>query len=161
MEDGSLQANIIKELRSGRREGFSLRMVPMIDVVFLLLIFFLVAAKWRPEENFLPFKLPSAQEQGYIIGKPEALMIYLISNKTGCEVRIGQFDSVKIENNRIEEGLAEIMERIRDCFIAQKRFANDPVEIICDRDVKWEYLAKVYNVLFGAGLSDITFQMTE
>jgi len=35
------------------------------------------------------------------------------------------------------------------------------VEIICQPKVKWEYLAKIYNTFYGAGLTDITFAMTE
>jgi len=52
-------------------------MAPMIDMVFLLLIFFLVAAKWRPQEDFLPFQLPLAHAQEQRIGKPEPLMIHI------------------------------------------------------------------------------------
>ncbi len=161
MENEGSQASAIKRIFNNRRRGFSLRMAPMIDVVFLLLIFFLVAAKWRPEENFLPFKLPAAQAQNQAIGKPEPLIIHILATETGCEVQISRFDSVKIEDKEIEMHLAVMLERIRDCLIAQKRFAGDPIEIVCDKEVKWEHLAKIYNLFFGAGLTDITFQMTE
>ena len=138
-----------------------MRMAPMIDVIFLLLIFFLVAAKWRPQEDFLPFKLPAAQAQDWQQVKPEPLVIYLFSTETGCGVLIGQHESVQLENEGIEAGLVLLMEKIEKTMAAQKRFATDPVEILCDAEVKWEYFAKIYNMLFGAGLTDITFAMTE
>jgi hypothetical protein len=53
------------------------------------------------------------------------------------------------------------MAKMNECMLAQKRFAGDPVEIICGPDVKWEHLARIYNLFFGAGLTDITFRMTE
>ena len=60
-----------------------------------------------------------------------------------------------------DTGLAMLAEKMRDCLIAQKRLISDPIEIVCGASVKWEYLARIYNVLFGAGLTDITFVMTE
>jgi biopolymer transport protein ExbD len=136
-------------------------MAPMIDMIFLLLIFFLVAAKWRPEENFLPFQLPTAQAGDLRIGKPDPLIIYISATEAGCQVRIDQFHTVEIENETIETNLAVLMEKIEKCLAAQKRYATDPIEIVCEPQVKWEHLAKIYNMFFGIGLTDITFAMTE
>jgi biopolymer transport protein ExbD len=136
-------------------------MAPMIDVIFLLLIFFLVAGKWRPEEDFLPFQLPTAQAYEASVGKPEPLMVYIEHRETGCRVRISRTAAVEMRSERIEEGLADLMKEIKVCLLAQKRVASDPVEIICDGKVKWDYVAKIYNTFYGIGLTDITFQMTE
>ena len=155
-----MQRDVFNRLNSTRRRP-TLRMAPMIDMIFLLLIFFFVAAKWRPEENFLPFQLPTAQAQNHRLGKPEPLIIHIFATETGCQVQIGQFRTVQIENKKIEANLAVLMEEIRKCLLAQKRFATDPIEIVCAPEVRWEHLAKIYNVFFGAGLTDITFRMTE
>ena len=161
VEDKSTQRNVLKGVFAGRRRTFTLRMAPMIDMIFLLLIFFLVAAKWRPEEDFLPFRLPAVQAQEHRIGKPEPLMIYISATRTGCEVQIGRLHTVQIENETIEADLAVLMEKIKKSLLAQKRFATDPIEIVCGAEVKWEHLAKIYNVFSGAGLTDITLPMTE
>ena len=161
MEDESMQRDIFRGVLTRRKSLFTLRMAPMIDIIFLLLIFFLVAAKWRPQEDFLPLRLPVAQPQQQRIGKPEPLIVYIFATQTGCHVQIGEFGAVQIENENIEADLAVLMEETRDCMLAQKRFANDPIEIICGPQVKWDHLAKIYNMFFGAGLTDITFAMTE
>jgi len=161
MQNESLQRDVFGRLNSHRQRLFTLRMAPMIDIIFLLLIFFLVAAKWRPEESFLPFQLPAAQAQDHRIGRPEPLIIYILATEAGCQVQMGQFSAVQIENQTIEANLAALMGKIEQCLLAQKRFATDPIEIICSPQVKWEHLAKIYNMLFGVGLTDITFQMTE
>jgi biopolymer transport protein ExbD len=49
----------------------------MIDMIFLLLLFFFVVAKWRPAEDFLPFRLSAAQAPGINIAKPEPLIIHI------------------------------------------------------------------------------------
>ena len=156
-----MQTDISNRIFPGRRSRFALRMAPMIDMIFLLLIFFLVAGKWRPQENFLPFKLPTAGADYHQFGRPEPLTIHIFATRSGCRVRIGQLHTVQIENETIAADLAVLMEKIHQILLDQKRFATDPIEVVCAPQVKWDHLAKIYNLFFGAGLTDITFQMTE
>ena len=109
----------------------------------------------------MPLRLPVTQAQDRRIGRPEPLIIHIFAAQTGCWVQIGQLHTVQIDNENIEEDLAVLMGKVRDCLLAQKRYANDPMEIVCGPGVKWEHLAKIYNMFYGAGLTDITFTMTE
>ena len=145
-----------------RRPAIGLRIAPMIDMIFLLLIFFLVAARWSPQEDFLPLQLPvaSAGTVAQTAVKPEPLVIQITPTDAGCRVQIGASYAVNILSQNPEQGLASLMEQTRQCLLEQKRYASDPVEIICAGKVKWENLARIYNVLYGMGLTDITFQMT-
>lgn len=161
MRNENLQRDIFESLGSGRRRAFSLQMAPMIDLIFLLLIFFLVAAKWRPEENFLPLQLSTAEAQTVEVGKVEPLVVHIRAVRNGCDVQIGRERVARIQDDNLETGMIALMEETRQCLLEQKRFAADPIEIVCDEAVKWDHLAKIYNVFFGAGLTDITFRMTE
>ena len=155
--------NILNGKIGLRKSSIGLRIAPMIDMIFLLLIFFLVAAKWSPQEDFLPLQLPVANAgtvaQNTV--KPEPLIIQITPTSTGCRVQIGLSHSVDIPSQNPEQALASLMEQTKLCLSEQKRYASDPVEIICAGKVKWENLAQIYNVLYGMGLTDITFQMTE
>jgi len=157
----SLRRDVFEKAFSGQRGGLTLRMAPMIDMIFLLLIFFLVAAKWRPQEDFLPVQLPAAGTQPSNVGMPEPLMIYIRPAENGCKVQIGLSESLLIRNDNAEADFSALMDNIQQCLAAQKRVAADPVEIVCDPLVKWEHLTKVYNILLGAGLTNITFATTE
>jgi biopolymer transport protein ExbD len=146
-----------------RRSAIGLRIAPMIDMIFLLVIFFLVAAKWSPQEDFLPLQLPTANA-GTAAGptvKPEPLTIHITPTNAGCRVQISVSHIIDIPSQNPEQGLASLMEQTKQCFSEQKRYATDPVEIICAAQVKWENLAQIYNVLYGMGLTDITFRMTK
>jgi biopolymer transport protein ExbD len=156
-----MKTDIFSRIFPGRRSRFTLRMAPMIDMIFLLLIFFIVAGKWRPRENFLPFDMPAAQAGSQQFGRPEPLMIHIFATQTGCQVQIGQFYTVQIEDSRLAADLTVLMEKIRQTLLDQKRFATDPIEVICAPQVKWDHVAKIYNLFFGTGLTDITFQMTQ
>lgn len=52
-----------------------LSITPLIDVVFLLLIFFLVATKFDDEERLLDIHLPEASEAVPMLAMPQELII--------------------------------------------------------------------------------------
>ena len=156
-----IRSIVLERINARDRRGFSLRMAPMIDMIFLLLIFFLVAAKWRPQEDFLPFRLPAASAQEPVLGRTEPLQLHISATANGSTVQIGQFQAVQLSDDTFEENLTGLMEEMERIMHLQKRIATDPVEIICERQVSWEHVAKIYNLLYSAGLSDMTFQMTE
>jgi biopolymer transport protein ExbD len=63
-------------------------LTPMIDCVFLLLIFFLVATQLADEERELDVKLPTASEAMPLVARPKELFInidregrYVVSNQ--------------------------------------------------------------------------------
>ena len=53
----------------------ALNLTPLIDVVFLLLIFFLVATQFSQDDEQLPIQLPSAKNALPMTVKPEELVI--------------------------------------------------------------------------------------
>ncbi len=61
-------------IKKGRALG-SLSLTPLIDVVFLLLIFFLVATKFEEEERSIDVVLPQASEAMPATAKPKELFI--------------------------------------------------------------------------------------
>jgi len=55
----------------------SLNLTPLIDVVFLLLIFFLVATQFAQDDQQLPIKLPSAQSAVPMTIEPEEIVVHI------------------------------------------------------------------------------------
>ena len=53
----------------------ALNLTPLIDVVFLLLIFFLVATRFAQEDRELPVKLPSASNALPMTMEPNEIVI--------------------------------------------------------------------------------------
>lgn len=144
-----------------RKTSFALQMTPMIDMIFLLLIFFFVSAKWKEAEQILPLNIAAAQAHQNQSLNPEPLVIKLSADEKGCKVNIGGTYSVLLQRQQTEKTLAVFAEKLEKCIAEQKRLADDPVEIVCEPGVKWQYLAKIYNLLYGAGLTDITLAIAE
>jgi biopolymer transport protein ExbD len=152
----------LERLSSCRGRALTLRMAPMIDMIFLLLIFFLLTARFRPMENFLPLQLDiSSPAEAGRAALVEPLMVYISPAENGCEVRLGRNMTVDIGATEPEVGLSLLADKLTTSLQQQKRTTGDPVEIICDANVEWEHPARIYNVLFGMGITDITFRMTD
>lgn len=113
--------------RRQRRESLAMDLTPLIDMVFLLLVFFLVTSTFKKDELALLLKLPTA-EQG-----------------TGSEKKIDQLtielssDEIAVNNTKatIEE-LPGILEKAKK---------DSLVNLRVDGDVKYTRLVKVLDLL--------------
>ena len=148
-------------LGRSRGKGMSLQMLPMIDVIFLLLAFFVLTAKFRVPEDYLALKLPTGQENSDRFAIIEPLEIEITQADAGCSITIGGVETTLINEETIEHGLAAFAMKFKYVAESQKRYAGDPVEIRCDDKIEWDYLVKIYNLLQAMGMSDITFHMNE
>lgn len=160
----SVRSETARLFKKHKQRRFNLRMTPMIDVIFLLLTFFVLTAKFRSPEQFLPIIMPEAVADTVRLDIVEPLLIDITDLGNGCDVRFGsgdKFQSVQLAPETIEASLATFANGFRDILIAQNRTAADPVQIQCDDTVKWDVLVKIYNVLYGLGVSDITFGLNE
>lgn len=153
----------VGRLRRRPGGGMGLRMAPMIDIIFLLLTFFVLTVRFRVPEQFLPITLPSAV-QAREIGIVEPLVINILADEGNCVVQFGENASageVVVRAERIDGDLANLYGEVVAVLKSQKRHVGDPIEVVCSDDVKWDYLVKIYNVLYAMGINDITFAMTE
>ncbi len=108
----------------------TLNLTPLIDVVFLLLIFFLVATKFAEEERELNVMLPEASEAQPLTSTPRELFINI--DAQGRYVVRGRVLNV-----------AELEE------VLHRTWVNNPtgaaVVIRADRRVRWQYVVAAIN----------------
>jgi len=157
MSDGNFQ-NPAGDFPLRKKRGFVLQMTPMIDVIFLLLTFFLLTANFRTPEDFLPIRLPDKQAP-QIPSIIEPLSISIAATQTGLQVQIADLNAVAIENAALERGLANFATKLKNTFESQQRTPDDPVEISCTDEVTWDHLVKIYNILNAMGIENITFNL--
>ena len=116
-----------------------INLTSLIDVVFLLLIFFLVATRFAEEERELEVLLPEASEAKALTDKPRELFInidrrgrYFVSNKI---VSLKQLDGI-LKVTRINNP------------------ARASVVIRADRRVVWRYVVDAMNSCNKAKIFD-------
>lgn len=116
----------------------ALSLTPLIDIVFLLLIFFLVATRFAEEDREMDVELPAASEARPLIVQPKEIFVNI--NEQGQIYSGGeQFDLVRLE---------EMLQRAK---------ANNPVNqsiiLRADKRCELDTIVKVINVCNRTGVS--------
>lgn len=119
----------------------SMTITPLIDVVFLLLIFFLVASRFSEEERQLDLNLPSVSEAMSVTAPVNEIVINI--DASGRFFIDGSFRQV--------EQVEEILNRAR---------TNNPlsqsVVIRADRETDWDHVATAMNLCRKVGIEDFS-----
>ena len=113
-------------------EMMQLPVVPLVDTVFNLLIFFLVATKVAEAERELPVMLPDASEAQAITTKPHELIINI--DPEGRYFLVG----------RQQVTLHELDAALRTAYVNNP--GRTPVVVRADRRCRWEYVVAAINL---------------
>jgi biopolymer transport protein ExbD len=117
----------------------SLSLTPLIDVVFLLLVFFLVTTRFAQEDYELDVVLPSASEAQPLIAEPRELF-----------VNIDQHGDYVVDGR--------VMTRDEVADVLRRAVANNPVNqsviIRADRRVQFDYVVAIMNLCNRVGVRD-------
>lgn len=136
----------------------------MIDVVFLLLIFFLLAANFRQREGFLPAELPQSVTRAEQM-EMAPLEIWLESQADGsCEIQIGLEQRFVIPSTEMaqESGAFGLLsERLSQTLANQKRSRRDPIKFMPSGSTRWDHVVKAYDALWQLNLEQIIFVLAE
>ena len=129
-----------------RSSTLAINMTPMIDMVFLLLIFFLVATRFMQQERELDMSLPSASEARPLTAAPREIFVNV--DQDGRYFIDGQY--------RLAEELEHVM---------RQSAANNPltqtVVIRADRQANWQSVATAINVCKKVGIANYTAMMAD
>jgi len=126
--------------------GFQI--APMVDVVFVLLIFFMASAGSNIVEKELNISLPSGRG-GKAAGPPPTPVIISISADGVVSMNNRVFDSPKSkEMPQLRAQLKDNIDRFGD---------KDPVIIRPDENARQERIIDVLNSAAAAGVKNLTF----
>ncbi|NOZ21062.1 MAG: biopolymer transporter ExbD [Planctomycetes bacterium] len=133
---------------SQNEDRMQIRMAPMIDVVFLLLIFFMCVSKWKQPEGNLAAELPA---KGAPIDKapeepPDLEKIVIKLKKSG--------DTVYIKMN---ERLCPTFDVLYNHLRILRQQVDVPVIIDVDRDVQFRFAISALNATEKAKFSNVSF----
>jgi biopolymer transport protein ExbD len=125
----------------------TINMTPMIDVTFLLIIFFLVSSHLAKQENFLPLELPSAMSGIGDFSSRPTLTIQVPADGT-YQVNGAAADLVQLRNAILARAEAEGDEPLR-------------IRIRTDQSVPYAAIAKLLKTIALTGHSDVVFSVYE
>ncbi len=118
-----------------------MQLAPMIDIVFLLLIFFIVTWQFTRSETELSVSVPTAQEGA----EPERQRGEIVIN-------ILEDGTIRIEGTTVD--LPQLLDKLAS-IAAQ--FENQPVRIRGDGSVEYQRIVEVIDTCQKAGIWNISF----
>jgi biopolymer transport protein ExbD len=155
-----LAGQVMTGLRRRRNPAMGLRMTAMIDVIFLLLTFFVLTARFKQPESHLDVTLPKPAVGTVQSTAKEPLSIRLEAADSPCSVVLPKNDRIVLRAETMEANLTDLHTRLM-AVMPSYDIAGQGVELHCDDAVQWDYVVKVYDVLYRAGAMKITFVTEE
>jgi len=128
-----------------------LDVAPLIDMVFLLLVFFMVTASLVKSEGDIGVRLPGMVQQAESVDMPDEQIVEITD--TGCIFLNGrQFDSAGTQE--LPE-LLVTLQRYVATAVAGKNEAM--VTIVAQDETKQQRVIDVLNACAAAGIKNLTF----
>ncbi|AXH08841.1 biopolymer transporter ExbD [Malaciobacter halophilus] len=118
-----------------RREPLGADLTPIIDVVFILLIFFIVTSVFKKDELALMLDLPSSQAKELEVNK-EQIFIELSEDKLAIK-------GIEVSFISLEDNLKEVKNKTK------------PIVVRIDKNVKYERVVKVLDLLQKYDLTNL------
>lgn len=145
-----------------KNEDLGFQIAPMIDVVFVIMLFFMVKVGARQVEMEIKSKLPGSAETSTSISGMEALEENIAIDQDGVishndEVLEGMSKDSSEGND--EKQLKERMKRLAEQSKADK--TEVIVTVSTQPDTKYQRIVKVLNVLNYAEIRHVTFTVAE
>lgn len=130
-----------------RRAAVGFNMTPMIDVVFLLIIFFLVASHFGQQESSVEVELPKAEGGEQIIENETPRLTISIPETGKLYVGGQQRDADKLESILTSE---------------KKRFGDDfQLRVRAGRKIPFQEVEPILKSAARAGIRDVQFAVRE
>jgi biopolymer transport protein ExbD len=141
------------KLKKKAEEKTSIPIAPMIDVVFLLLIYFMVSSTLEQQEADLSFQLPGSVEQDEPLDIPDEQIIEI---REDGQVVVNDYPYDVPDAPRLEE-LAAMLTRFREASAANKVEAI--VTISPSDSVAHAQIVKVMDACSMAGVEAVNFAL--
>lgn len=134
------------------KDKTDLSMTPMIDVTFLLLIFFMCACKFKTFEGKLAAYLPRDRGQEPFRVEKQDLPVQILlrwnAPRRQCRVSVG-----RVFCGYDNEGVARALHKVRQL----RNAGMDRAEIEAGGDVQMLWVVQTLNMLIESGLKHIDF----
>ncbi len=135
------------KIRMARSKKARVEMLPLIDIVFLLLVFFIYAMLSMAVHSGLPVELPVSA----VAGPEKELVLSVTVKRTAPNV-----DTVYLDEEPVV--LGELADLLRARVAGAQGSEETGVLLYADRQVDYQQLFRVLDQINRAGLSRISLQ---
>jgi biopolymer transport protein ExbD len=156
---------IVHHRSAAKRHGRApLNMQPnlsaMIDVIFLLLIYFVITANFTPDEGVLTAKMPQGTgKPAEDLTLPQRPLNIILSpvGLSGCRIRVEGYPQAPAGFADLAALLKELQYDPDNGLRSGMFKLDSPVVIRPEADVRWQHVANAFNAAVRAQYSNINF----
>ena len=131
-----------------RRHGVAFDLTPMIDVVFQLIIFFMVASTFVDQASVLKIALPRARGAE------------IVTIRTDDVRRVAVSKDGRVALDGLPKSVVEVVDDLKAYRRLQQAANKEAVVVVeGDRDARYERIIQVWNAVKSAGISQVSFQV--
>lgn len=141
----------MRRKRKRRNTTVEMQMGPMIDMVFLLLVFFMVSAKPIEPESDIPMGLPGQVAQEEVVDLPDEARVIIEPNG---QIVLNEQQLDTPGNSTLPE-LRSVLDRFR--LSAENANTEALVTVAPHDEVPHQRLVDVLNACAEAGIKGVTF----
>lgn len=145
--------------RMKRRVGIKIDMTPMVDIAFLLLIFYMATTSFKPPQkkavavpaSHSEIKLPETNLMTITVTKEDSVFVdYVVSRKKKVADEKGKEKEVSVPDRIYEEAsLSNIASVITKIRVSDPAARTLPLIIKADKDVSYGSMAELMDALQG------------
>jgi biopolymer transport protein ExbD len=130
-------------VRKPEDEPFEIMLIPMIDCMLVIIIFFLVATTLKNKQQELPLQLPDARAALTVVQPPDVFVIGV--DKTG-NIFLGNDNLMEpVDNERLHRELRQLAQA----------GTERKIRIDADRNVRFEEVLRVMDLCTFEGLRNV------
>ncbi len=140
------------KIRMPKKQIEDLDMMPMVDVIFQLIIFFMIASSFVEESKVYKVSVPKA-DTPQTISTEEAWKIAITKNGDVAP-------SGALHKDEKFERLAELVATLKHYKEKQLKLKKEPVVVIeGDKEAQYQRIIQVWNAVKNAGIRQVSFQV--
>ena len=128
---------------------------PLIDAVFLLLIYFMVTSSLEKQEADISFELPGTVEQEEPLELPDEQVIEIRENG---QIVVNEYSYDSPQSNRLIE-LQAMLTRLQESSLANKTVTQ--VTIAPDPKTRHARIIRVMDAVAAAGITGVNFSLED
>mgnify|MGYP001268112888 FL=1 len=128
---------------------------PLIDAVFLLLIYFMVTSSLEKQEADISFELPGTVEQEEPLELPDEQVIEIRENG---QIVVNEYSYDSPQSNRLIE-LQAMLTRLQESSLANKTVTQ--VTIAPDLKTRHARIIRVMDAVAAAGITGVNFSLED
>ena len=141
----------MRRLRKKTQDKPEIPIAPLIDAVFLLLIYFMVTSSLEKQEADISFELPGTVEQEEPIELPDEQIIEI---REDGQIVVNEYNYDAPGAKRLIQ-LQAMLTRLQEASVANK--TTTQVTIAPDQKTKHSIIIRVMDAVSAAGITGVNF----